>query len=231
MKKMINDSLQLLSRPGSDHNNQMQHTGGGMTLLILICTLAFIACTTNLTVVTVGAPAINCIFDADCTITVDDSSDDVVLNGMSGSGFLQTRTFPVGEAGTPGAGLYAYQYRIDLSQMAGITFLAGVKELSLDFGPVSSLDYNGDGSPDDVYVVTSGGLGSVAPSAVEQSSNRITFKFNPSISPGSAPGNGQSSFFFGLTSTFPAQPVEARIVDTQNNNYTLEARAPNFSPE
>ena len=198
--------------------------------LMLLGVIYFAACTINLTVVEVGAPAINCIFDTDCTITVTDSSDDIIIEGMTGSGFLQSRTQPVGEAGTVGAGLYAYEYRIDLRQMAGITHLEGVREFSLDFGPITAVDYNGDGNAEHVYVVTSGGLGSVRPSSVKKSGNRITFTFNPAVSAGSAPGNGQSSFFFGLASTTTAHHVESQIVDTRGISYTLDAWAPSITP-
>ena len=184
----------------------------------------------GLDVVNVGAPAINCIFDTDCTVTVHDTTDDIFLDGMSGSGFLQSRTLPVGEPGTVGAGLYAYEYRIDLRQMYGLTFIAGVTEFSIDFGSVSALDYDGDGNVDDVYVVTTGGLGNISPSSVEKSGNRLTFKFSPGVAAGSGPGNGDSSFFFGLASSFPLHPVTAEIKDSQNKTYSLDARAPDFTP-
>ncbi|MBL7791461.1 MAG: hypothetical protein JNK77_03985 [Saprospiraceae bacterium] len=234
MKKVIKPGIRLLeiycNEADSNQYKQSQNNGGRIVLPVILTVLLFSSCITNLNIVTVSAPAINCIFDSDCNVTANDTSDDFVLSGMAGSGFLQSRTLPVGEAGTPGAGLYAYEYRIDLRQMAGLTHLEGVKELSLDFGPVSSLDYNGDGSADDVYVITAGGLGTVAPSSAVKSGNRIIFKFGTSIYAGNAPGNGQSSFFFGIASRSPAYPVEAHIVDTQNNSYTLDARAPNFNP-
>ncbi|HYP21887.1 MAG TPA: right-handed parallel beta-helix repeat-containing protein, partial [Chloroflexia bacterium] len=57
--------------------------------------------TTMLRVVEVGAPAINYIFDSDGSIVVDDSVANFVLANTTGDAFLQSRTSPVGEAGTP----------------------------------------------------------------------------------------------------------------------------------
>jgi hypothetical protein len=109
-----------------------------------------------LDVVTVGAPAINCKFDTDCTITVSDTTANIALPGATGSGFLQSRTFPPGEPGTAAAGLFGYEYRIDLRNLVGVTAAPCVSQLRLDFGPVSLVDYDGDGNTDQVFVVTSG---------------------------------------------------------------------------
>ncbi len=179
-------------------------------------------------IVEVGAPAINCIFDNDCRITVSDSTDTITLSGMGGSGFLQSRTFPVGEPGTAAEGLYGYQYRIDLRQMYGLTHINCIKEFTIEFGPLSFLDYNVDGDIDAVYVVTSGGLGNVKPDSFQVSDNKITFYFDSGVCPGAYPGGGDSTFFFGLSSAYPAQYVQASVKDGNGGNYTLDARAPNF---
>lgn len=185
---------------------------------------------TALDIVQVNAPAVNCIFDNDCKITISDKTDDLVLVGMSGSGFLQSRTLPVGETGTVGEGLYGYEYRIDLRQLVGVVDIACAVSFSIDFGPVSALDYDGNGVSEHVFVVTSGGLGNVAPTTVTKLGNTLTFKFAPGVCAGSAPGNGDSSFFFGLASTFASHDVQAKVEDNKGNNYILDVRAPNFNP-
>jgi len=43
-------------------------------------------------------------------------------------------------------------------------------------------------------------------------------------------GNGDSSFFFGLASTFAPLDVQAEVKDNNGKTYTLESTAPNFSP-
>ena len=81
-------------------------------MVVLIFGLAFTACVTPLKVVNVGAPAINCVFDASCTVTVTDTAAPIPIPA-GGSNFLQSRTF-MGQPGAPANGLYAYEYRIDL---------------------------------------------------------------------------------------------------------------------
>jgi hypothetical protein len=66
--------------------------------------------------VDVAAPEINCLFSPTCTLVVTDTVSPLTLTGTSGSGVLQTRVF-VGEPGSPGAGIYGYEYRIDLTEI------------------------------------------------------------------------------------------------------------------
>jgi hypothetical protein len=91
-----------------------------------------------LTVVNVSAPAINCVFNASCTVVVDDSVGTLQYTPLGSGAFLQSRTYP-GKIGTPGVGTTAYEYRVDLTQATGYTeCLAG---LVVDFGPVKELTY------------------------------------------------------------------------------------------
>ncbi len=177
-----------------------------------------------LTIVEVAAPNINCIFDADCTITVDDLADHFLPPAASGDAFLQSRLFPTGEAGTAGAGLYPYLYRIDLRNAVGVTAASCVTTMQIDFGPIQSLDYNGDGKLEQIFVVTKGGLGNIKPAAAVQSGDTITFRFDPAICVGGR--TGDSSFFFGLASTHPAQVVPAHLTGTLGLDNTLRAKAP-----
>lgn len=179
-----------------------------------------------LTRATVSAPAINCKFDTDCRITVTDTTDHFTIGPTVGDAFLQSRTFPPGQPGTAAAGLYAYLYRIDLTQLAGVTALPCVTQLSIDFGPVERIDYDDDGSTEHVFIITAGGLGSVAPSSVDKQGRIITFSFNPPVCAGSSPGTGQTSYFFGLTSTNPPRHVTAEIRDTLGGAISLDARVP-----
>lgn len=198
--------------------------------IAIMCVTLLTACNgTGLHIVDVSAPAINFIYDADGIIVVNDTSDDIILIGMEGVGFLQSRTLPVGEPGTAAEGLYGYQYRIDLREVAGIIHIDCISSFSIEFGPVSSLDYDGDGDLDDVFVITGGGLGSVAPTSVTVSGDTLTFHFPPGVCAGHAPGYGDSSFFFGLTSTFPPCFVQSEIM-AGGTSYSLEARVPDFGP-
>ena len=194
-------------------------------MITVILVVLFAACDPEL--VNVNAPAINYIFDNDGTITVNDTSDDIVLTGMQGNGFLQSRTFPPGEAGTTAEGLYGYEYRIDLSEVGGILNIVCINSFKIVFGPIVSLDFNGDGKKEEIYIVTSGGLGNIAPSSASISGDTLTFNFSPGICAGNAPGNGDCSFFFGMVSAYPAHPVISEI-QAGGFNYQLEARAPDF---
>src|SRR5712664_4197793 len=75
-----------------------------------------------LKVVNVSAPAINCVFNAPCTVTVNDTSDNVTMSA-GGTGFLQSRTYK-GYPGSPADGLYAYEYRLDLRNAVGALNIA-----------------------------------------------------------------------------------------------------------
>ena len=50
----------------------------------------------KLGIATVGAPAVNCVFDTDCTITVSDFVDEYPVPFASGDGRLQSRSQPPG---------------------------------------------------------------------------------------------------------------------------------------
>lgn len=100
--------------------------------------------------------------------------------------------------------------------------------MALQFGPViSTLDYNGDGKAEDqVYVVTQGGLGSIGLASAKQWGNTITFNFTAPVCAGGSPGQGASSYFFGLVSAQPPRPVTATVKETTGSVYDVPARAP-----
>lgn len=188
--------------------------------------------TAVLNFVNVSAPDVNCLFDADCAIFVDDSTAFFTFDSTSGAGFLQSRLWPRGEMGTTGGGLFPYLYRIDMRELVGPGNPACISEFSLDFGPVVPLDYNGDGAPEHGFIITGGGLGSVAPSSIDLTGARLTFNFSTPVCGDFSPSqdNGVSSFFFGLASPFPSQEVTAKL--TSNwvvDLLELPVRAPEFS--
>jgi hypothetical protein len=174
-----------------------------------------------LSIVPVGAPTINCIFDLTCTILVTDTTDTITLPFSVGTGFLQSRTF-TGQPGSPAAGLFGYDYRIDLTGISGLTALPCIDTLRIDFGPVvSTLNFDGLGGPDQVYVVTSGGLGTVGPTAANQVGDTIEFRFDQPVCPQS------TSYFFGLVSEKPPIDVVATVHEIlTGTTLSLKARAP-----
>jgi hypothetical protein len=191
-----------------------------MALLILLAGTHF-AAAASLDVAHTSDQQVSCLFDLDCLVVVNDLSSQFTLPNTHGYGTLQSRRYPAGQAGTVAEGLYAYIYRIDLGDVYGFSRAATcISQLSLDFGPVTELDYEGDRDPDHVFVWTSGGLGSVAPSAASESNGRITFTFDTPVCP------GQSSFFFGLASRASYRTVNASLRYSLKGFLTVDAWAP-----
>lgn len=182
-----------------------------------------------LKIVTVSAPPINCIFDTTCVITVTDTTAAIPIAGIAGKAILQSRTFK-SKPSAPAAGRYMYQYRLDLTNAYGVLSAPCVTSLAIEFGAVvSTLDYNKDGiAGDQVFVLTKGGLGTVGPSSVDKAGNTITFVFATPVCAGSAPGNGDSSYFFGLTATSPPKAVTAKVKEATGPISNVPARAPSL---
>lgn len=179
-----------------------------------------------LKVVNVGAPAINCVFTtaSPCTITVSDTSDNVTLSA-GGTGFFQSRTFK-GQAGAAADGMYAYEFRLDLRNAVGALNIACVDYLSISFGPVVSLDYDKDQKLDQVFVITSGGLGTIGLSSAVQTGSSIKFAFTKPVCEGGAPGKGDTSFFWGLVSKTAPKNVTAILHETGGATHVVKARSP-----
>jgi hypothetical protein len=197
-----------------------------ITFFLFVFLVAAMAAAAPLTVVNVSAPAINCKFDPSCKIVVNDSTANFTLPGTTGNAFLQSRTWPAGKPGTVGAGKYVYEYRLDLTQLTGLTAQGCVTQLKITFGPVVSLNYDGVGGTEQVFVTTGGGLGTVAPSSVDKTGNVVTFNFATPVCSGSSPGHGQTSYFFGLSSNQTAKAVTATVAATAGGPLSLSARAP-----
>lgn len=200
-----------------------------LTLFVLFVFTLTTAQAIPLSIVNVSAPPINCIFDASCTVVVDDTTAPINLPG-SGTGFLQSRTFR-GLPGSPAAGKYGYEYRVDMRNAVGLTNIGCVTSVTVNFGPVvSTLDYNGDGTTgDQVFVVTGGGLGTIGIASAEKVGNNITFTFTSPVCAGSSSGAGQSSFFWGLVSTSKPRFVVANVTHTSGPALSIQSRAPNYS--
>lgn len=192
-----------------------------LVLLLLVCPALFAQ---PLKVVTVGAPGVNTVFNPSGVIPVQDFSSPIYTTG-----FLQSRNFD-GVAPAPAAGLHIYEYRVDLRNVVGVTFIPAITRLKVSFGPHVKLDYDKDGKLDDVFVITKGGLGNVTLASAVRSGNDIIFTFAGSgVGGGSAPGKGDSSFFFGIASKYPRQTISVLANAVPPPNLTLKAWAPKFA--
>jgi hypothetical protein len=171
----------------------------------------------TLKVVTVAAPAINCVFDASCKVVVTDNVGNLTFTPLGAGARLQSRTFAA-KAGTPGAGTTAYLYRVDLTQGAGFTECT--VGLVVNFGPVTKLPYVAN-TPADVFVVTQGGLGTVGVKSAEQDGDVITFTFDKYLCA------GQTSFFFGMAAAKAPMTNAATLYGFGNPPFVqATARAP-----
>ena len=204
----------------------MRMSSRGLLLGMMLCTVAGVAGATSLSIVTVSAPEINCIYETDCTVTVTDTVANITLPSMTGNGRLQSRTF-AGQAGAPAAGKTGYEYRLDMKQATAIGDVACVTGLEVNFGPITKLQYNKTGPVDDVFVITKGGLGSIGLASAEQDRNIITFTFSQPVCAADTSGPGKTTFFFGLTSAHTPKGIVAKVEVPAFDPVDIKARAPN----
>lgn len=177
-----------------------------------------------LKVVEVGAPAINCVFQTDCNIPVTDSTGNILLPTIDpGTAWLQSRTF-AGEAGAPGAGTTGYEYRISLTQASGNSEC--IKGFNLNFGPLKQLPYKNNQLAD-IYVVTSGGLGTIGLKSAEKFGDVIVFELNAPLCADGPPNIKRTTYFIGLAATAAPMHVNAQIVATGDPAlFSVDARVP-----
>src|SRR3954453_462647 len=179
-------------------------------LSAILCSLTGVAGAAPLTVVTVAAPDINCVFETDCTVVVTDSIGNITIPSFTGLARLQSRTF-TGQPGAPAAGKTAFDYRLDLTQATAVGDVACITALDVDFGQVSKLQYNKVGPLDDVFVVTKGGIGTIGLASAAQNGNIITFTFSQPVCAADSSGPGHTTFFFGLASIHAPKAIAATI--------------------
>ncbi len=194
---------------------------------MMVYPVAGVASAASLSIVTVSAPEINCIYETDCTVTVTDTVANITLPSMTGNGRLQSRTF-AGQAGAPAAGKTGYEYRLDMTQATAIGDVACVTGLEVNFGPITKLQYNKAGPVDDVFVITKGGLGSIGLASAEQDRNIITFTFSQPVCAADTSGPGKTTFFFGLTSAHTPKGIVAKVEVPAFDPVDIKARAPDY---
>jgi hypothetical protein len=116
-----------------------------------------------------------------------------------------------------------------MTQVTGPLPASAVRTLRLDFGPIRRLNFDGSGASE-AFVIRQGGIGTVIPSSLTQAGDAVTVDFGAGVHAGSAPGGGQSSFFFGLASDHPPRDVTATLTDNAGNTYSIAAKGPSFPP-
>ena len=202
----------------------------GRPYLYAMIAAAFVAASTaasagKLNFVEVGAPAVKCVFATNCTITVSDSVGQLPLANLNkpNTAWLQSRTF-TGAAGTPGAGKTGYEYRLDMTQASGS--LECINGIVVNFGPITQLPYKNN-QLSHGYIITQGGLGSIALGTVEQDGDVITFNFAKPICATEQVNPTLTTYYFGLASVHPPVAISAGVFATGLQPYfSIPARAP-----
>jgi len=183
-----------------------------LTFALLFCFTPFLVGAQPLKVVEVHNPDIHCVFSSGCTVDVDaiDTTSDIL------GGFLRTRTYK-GRSRSRAAGLYGYEYRLDLRDAIYTKASTCIRSIKIDFGDViGSLNYGGDAKNDQAFVITAGGGpgGSIGLAAAVQTRREITFTFSDPVCPGAVTGGGRSTFIWGLVSTRPPRVISASLETT-----------------
>lgn len=190
-----------------------------VSLSVLVLAIAAPAMAYN--VVNAASPGVACIWSPTCSSSVTDYS-----SPLMGSGFLQSR-INQGQAGSPAAGKWVYRYRVDLRQVAGITYVPYVDEVAIsNLGAVRQYDYNSDSvATDQIFNITSGGIGTKPVTSSFIFFSWSYFVFGSPVYAGSYPGGGESSYFFGFISDY-APVLRSISVHTDTGWVTVTGYAP-----
>jgi hypothetical protein len=178
----------------------------------------------KLKVVEVSAPAINCVFNASCTITVSDSVGNILLPTIApGTAWLQSRTYS-GVAGTPAAGLTGYEYRISMTQASGQAEC--ITGFTLNFGPHKPVTYQAN-TQADVFVITGGGLGTIGLKSAERFGEVIEFTLTSPLCLNGPSDIKNTTFFIGLAAAATPMHVNAQVAATGSTPiFAPDARVP-----
>ncbi len=190
-----------------------------------------------LTIVTVDARDLFCIYDKDCKARTTDSTvafDMPDIIGHLPRPRLHVRTV-TGATNSPAAGKTGYLYRLDVTGVVGSLDVSCATAFRLDAGPTIKFEYFKNGANADVFVVAKGADGTVGLSKAERVGTGITFTFRNRICVGTGPGGGQSSYFFGVTSDHPPKAGDVQVLLVGGNNAKREttaiAKAPSRTPK
>jgi hypothetical protein len=190
----------------------------GKTILAAAIAALAIPCAAQaqlLKIVEVNAPKVNCVFQTDCNIPVTDTSSNISPPFLAtpGTAWMQSRTF-------------AGEYRLSMTQASAPGCILG---FNLNFGPHKQLPYTNNQLAD-VYVVTTGGLGTIGLKSAERNGDMIMFTFAGPVCADGPPDVKKTTFFFGLAATAAPMQVSASVYGTGDPGFFgIEARVPTHS--
>ena len=177
-----------------------------------------------LKIVEVNAPKVNCVFQTDCNLPVTDTTSNINLPYLAapGTAWVQSRSF-AGEAGAPGAGTTGYDYRLSMTEASGAGCILG---FNLNFGPHKPLPYLNNALAD-IYVITTGGLGTIGLKSAERTGDVIEFTLAGPLCADGPPNEAKTTFFFGLAGTAPPMHVNATVYGNGSPGiFPIDARVP-----
>jgi hypothetical protein len=181
----------------------------------------------HLKIVEVNAPKVNCVFQTDCNIPVTDTSSNMSLPFLAapGTAWVQSRTY-AGEAGAPGAGTTGYEYRLSMTEASGTGCILG---FNVNFGPHKQLPYANNVLAD-VFVITTGGLGTIGLKSAERTDDVIQFTLASPLCADGPPNVSKTTFFFGLAATAAPMHVNATVFAVGDPAFLpVDARVPKHS--
>jgi len=156
----------------------------------------------SLTISQVNATLPICVFDEACASLGTTSSANLQFYMQGEPGLLRTRTLP-GLTGSRAAGATDYEYQIDLTAVPASGGSECIVGMVFGFSTIERIDY-GHGRVD-LYVISSGSQGTIAPTAANQiAPGLIEVDFGAGVCA------GQASEPFGLAST-QGSPAAADI--------------------
>jgi hypothetical protein len=169
--------------------------------------------------VPVRLPALNCVFNNSCTISIVSVQSAPIP--LAPRGLLRSQTFKgaaLGAGAPPGAGQWGYMYQVDMTNAVPTAPCVISLQIS-QLVRVTPLPYAGPLLVDVFDISLGGGPGTIPLSMVDQNQNGwLLFTFANPVCP------GRSSFYFGLAS--PAGPVPAGAGNVQVQMTPLGASHP-----
>jgi len=153
----------------------------------------------SLQIKNVSAPGIYCHFNPGCGVSPEQTSASFTAPNLMVSCVLQSRSFE--GATMNAAGTYGYEYSLTLNNDGerGTNFFT-VNSLTLDFDSPQPFAF-GNHASNQVWVVTDGGPGTVAPGSVNFSGTNVVIQFDPPLVLATITNKAVSTYSFGLIST------------------------------
>jgi hypothetical protein len=88
------------------------------------------------------------------------------------------------------------------------------------------LDFGGPARSDQVFIITTGGVGSIGLASAVQTRGTIRFRFRSPVCGGTSAAKGASTYFWGLVSEQPPRNVTALLQETGGATHVVKTRSP-----